>query len=111
MNSHVHALIEADMPQCEFLRQASEHIRLRRPQFAEPLLIGALKPVQTLLRPETRIDAHYYVLLANAQEARGVGRHVEPLYHGAIRIYDREFGTEHPAVRELAFYMYQHFYF
>lgn len=111
MNSHLHALIEADLPQSEFLRQASEHIRLRRLHIAEPLLIGALRPVQDFQRPETRIDGHYYVLLANTQEARGVGRHVEPLYHGALRIYDRELGAQHPAVRELALYLYQHFYF
>lgn len=111
MTLSVFQLIEADKPRSEFLTQASDHIVKRRFQIAEPLLLGAIRTLQVQSRPETRLDAHCYVLLATVQEARGVGRHVEPLYHGALRIYDREFGSEHPAVRELAFYLYQHFYF
>lgn len=111
MTTNVFELIELDKPKSPFLIQASDHVRMKRFQIAEPLLIGALRSARVESRPESRFDAHCYVLLATVQEARGVGRHVEPLYHGALRIYDREFGSEHPAVRELAFYLYQHFYF
>lgn len=111
MTLGVFQLIEADKADSLFLSQASDHIRQRRFHLAEPLLVGALRVPIVESRPETRFDAHCYVLLATAQEARGVGRHVEPLYHRAVTIYDRELGFEHPAVRELAFYLYQHFYF
>lgn len=111
MKPNTFQLITVDKPRCEFLTQAHDLVSMRRFDVAERLLSNAVERPGVILLPDHRIHAHCSILLAAVREERGAYRCVEPLYLGAVLIYDRELGFEHPVVQELATYMYQHFYF
>lgn len=104
-------LIHADSRQNEFLAQALSHVHAGRFMIAERLLLGVVDDGRMIHIPNARVYAHCCILLAFSLEGQGAYRSAEPLYHGAVRIYDQELGFEHPVVQELAIYMYQHFYF
>lgn len=111
MKTNTFELISVDRPRSAFLSQAHDLVSMRRFDHAERLLANAVETPGIIILPDLRVHAHCSILLASVREERGAYRCVEPLYHGAVFIYDRELGFEHPVVQELASYMYQHFYF